>query len=330
MTYKWNGDRLGAVFALPAAVVDSSLRMAGATQLKVLLWFARQGQFDAEACSAAIGVSAADCRDAMQFWTETGLLLAEGEVAFAPVPAPAPVLPVLPVEPKRRPGLPEVIQKQKTCGDFDYLLKTAEGRLGRPITPGEMESFLYIYDTVGLPAEVILMILVDAVNKDKVRVKSSFRSYLEKVALTWAEQGITTVPAAELELCRQENRRKTGEHIRTLFGLSRPLTLLQLENAMRWEEEFRFGDDILLVALAKCKEKTDTVNVNYIHKVLEGWYTEGIATVEQAKAAGAVKKKSNAKPLLSDDSTPADSGDAYEQMAADWRPVYKKPKKDGV
>lgn len=327
MTYKWNGDRLDAVFALPASVVDGSLRMAGATQLKVLLWFARQGRFDPAACAAAIGVSEADCRDAMQFWTETGLLIPAGEVAPAPTsvtPAAAPVLPPLVAEPKKRPGLPEVIQKQKTCGDFDYLLKTAEGRLGRPITPGEMESFLYIYDTVGLPAEVILMILVDAVNKDKVRVKSSFRSYLEKVALTWAEQGITTVPAAELELCRQENRRKTGEHIRTLFGLSRPLTLLQLENAMRWEEEFRFGDDILLVALAKCKEKTDTVNVNYIHKVLEGWYTEGITTAEQAREAGVVKKKSAAKPLLSDDSAPADTGDAYEQMAADWRPIYKK------
>lgn len=188
MTYKWNGDRLDAVFALPVSVVDGPLRMAGATQLKVLLWFARHGAFDAVACSAAIGVSAADCSDAMQFWTETGVLIAAGEEA----PAPAPVLPTLTVEPPKRPGLPAVIEKQKSSADFDYLLKTAEQRLGRTVTPGEMESFLYIYDTIGLPAEVILMILVDAVNKNKVKVKSSFRSYLEKVALTWAEQGITT------------------------------------------------------------------------------------------------------------------------------------------
>lgn len=323
MTYKWNGDQLGAVFALPAAVVDETLRMAGVTQLKVLLWFARNGTFDAEACAAKIGKPPAECEDAMRAWVDSGLLTAEGEAA-APAPAPAPAV----AEPKKRPGLPEVIQKQKSSADFDYLLKTAEQRLGRPITPGEMESFLFIYDTVGLPAEVILMILVDAVNKNKVRVKSSFRSYLEKVAITWAEQGITTVPAAEAELCRQEKRRKVKEHIETLFGLVKPLTLLQLESAVRWEEEFRFSDEVLLTALAKCKEKTGAVNVNYIARILEGWYAEGITTAEQAKEAATPKKKSAAKPLLSDDSGTIDTTDEYEQTVAQWRPVYKKTKKE--
>lgn len=323
MTYKWNGDQLGAVFALPAAVVDETLRMAGLTQLKVLLWFARNGTFDAEACAARIGKPPAECEEAMRAWVETGLLTAEGE-ATAPAPVPAPALPVPVAEPKKRPGLPAVIEKQKSSADFDYLLKTAEQRLGRPITPGEMESFLFIYDTVGLPAEVILMILVDAVNKNKVRVKSSFRSYLEKVAITWAEQGITTVPAAEAELCRQEKRRKVKEHVEALFGLEKPLTLLQLDNAVRWQEEFRFTDEVLLVALAKCREKTETVNVNYIARILEGWYADGITTAEQAKEAATPKKKSAAKPLLSDDTAAADGGDAYEQAAADWRPIYKK------
>lgn len=328
MTYKWNGDRLGAVFALPAAVVDTSLRMAGAAQLKVLLWFARTGTFDAAACAAAIGLSAADCQDAMQFWTETGLLLpAEGE-APTPVaevaPAPAPVPPPMEQPRRERPGLPEVIARQKSCGDFDYLLKTAEQRLGRTITPGEMESFLYIYDTIGLPAEVILMILVDAVNKNKVKVKSGFRTYLEKVALTWAEQGITTHAAAEAELCRQERLGQVREKIQTLFALDKPLTLLQLENAVRWVDEFRFSDEVLLVALAKCREKTGTVNLNYIARVLESWYADGITTAEQAKEAAAPRKKSAAKPLLSDDTGVIDTTDEYERMVAQWRPVYKK------
>ena len=77
MKYQWNGEQLGSVFALPAAVVDQHIRMAGSAQLKVLLWFCRHGGgcFDAADCSAAIGLSPADCADAMQYWVEAKVLL---------------------------------------------------------------------------------------------------------------------------------------------------------------------------------------------------------------------------------------------------------------
>ena len=68
MTYTWNMRLMGDVFVLPGDIVDNHLRLAGSTQLKVLLWCARcgRGEFDAQACSAAIGVSPADFVDALQ------------------------------------------------------------------------------------------------------------------------------------------------------------------------------------------------------------------------------------------------------------------------
>ena len=76
MTIRWNPEALDEVFALPAQVVDRHIRLAGSAQLKVLLWLARAGRgtFDADACAAAIGLSAADCTDALQYWVETGVL----------------------------------------------------------------------------------------------------------------------------------------------------------------------------------------------------------------------------------------------------------------
>lgn len=60
MTIRWNPEALDEVFALPAQVVDRHIRLAGSAQLKVLLWLARAGRgtFDADACAAAIGLSA--------------------------------------------------------------------------------------------------------------------------------------------------------------------------------------------------------------------------------------------------------------------------------
>ena len=69
MEYRWNPEQMAEVFVLPAAVADRHIRLAGPTQLKVLLWLARSGRgsFDAAACSAAIGYSPADCADAVQY-----------------------------------------------------------------------------------------------------------------------------------------------------------------------------------------------------------------------------------------------------------------------
>lgn len=328
MTYQWNSDSLSAVMALPTAVVDRALKLAGAPQLKVLLWFTRHGGFDAAACAAAVGIAEGDCRDAMQFWVEMGVLRAEGtaEVAApavsAPVPTPAPVLPASAPAKVKRPSFREAVARQKSSPDFDYLLKMAEQRLGRTITPAEAETFLYIYDTVGLPAEVILMLLVYAIRNGKVKSRSGFRSYLEKAALSWAENGITTVAAAEEELCRGERRHAVREHVQALFSLTRPLTLLQVEAAVRWVDEWHFSDDMLQIALAKCREKTGDFNANYITRILEGWLADGVTTPEQAAVAAAPRKRQNAKPLLSDEAAVPDATD-YERAAADWRPVYK-------
>lgn len=330
MTYQWNSDSLGAVIAVPTAVTDRALKLAGALQLKVLLWFARHGGFDAAACAAATGQTESDCCDAMQFWVEMGVLRTEGESVPTETPAPMPDLPPLtmapPPEKAARPTFREVVARQKSSPDFGYLLKTAEQRLGRTITPGETETFLYIYDTVGLPAEVILMLLVYAIRNDKVKSRSGFRTYLEKAALSWAEQGIVTVAAAEEELCRQERRHAVREHIQTLFALPRPLTLLQVEAAVQWVDEWHFSDEMLLIALAKCREKTDGFNANYVSRILEGWLADGISTPEQAAAAAAPKRRQNAKPLLSDEAAVPDATD-YERAAADWRPVYNTTKK---
>ena len=99
MNYRFNPASLSSVFAVPAEVADRHIRMAGSAQLKVLLWFLRHGggDFDPSACGAAIGLSAADCSDAMGFWSEAGLLIQDGNaLVLLPPPtakdSPAPKL----------------------------------------------------------------------------------------------------------------------------------------------------------------------------------------------------------------------------------------------
>ena len=334
MTIRWNPEALDEVFAVPAQVVDKHIRLAGSAQLKVLLWLARAGHgtFDAEACAAAIGLPAADCTDALQYWVETGVLSRSGEkprsaakaaekmparterpktAAVPPVDAPAAAAPA--ARPRAvKPQMTEVIARQKNSPEFAYLLDTTSARLGRPISHGDMETLLYLYDTAGLPAEVILMVVAYAVASGKANMR-----YVEKVALDWVDKGITTMEAAEERLCHLERSRRAWERVHTLLDLSvEHPTAAQLNAAERWIFEWSMPDELIAQAFAQCREKTGGFQCNYMNKILEHWHIDGVDTLEKAQAAGKGKKAAKAESSL--------DLEAYERQVAGFVPVFRK------
>ena len=80
MSYQINLGEWNSVFAVPSSLVDQHMKLAGAVQLKVLLWVLRHSgeEISDETLAAAVGASPADTRDAMQYWVETGLLTQDG------------------------------------------------------------------------------------------------------------------------------------------------------------------------------------------------------------------------------------------------------------
>lgn len=76
MSFSINLGAWNSVFAVPSALVDKHIRLAGSVQLKVLLWVLRHAgeNFDAADISAALGANTADVSDAMRYWIETGLI----------------------------------------------------------------------------------------------------------------------------------------------------------------------------------------------------------------------------------------------------------------
>lgn len=349
MEYRWNPEQWTEAVALPAAVVDRHIRLAGPTQLKVLLWLARTGQgtFDPAACAAAIGYSPADCADAMQYWLGTGILTEAGQPAGdtpslpekrqaeaaaanpapavkAPQPmaakppaakAPAPRQSARPAPVK--PQMKEVLARQKESPDFSYLLEAASARLGKAISPGEMETLLYLFDTAGLPAEVILMVIEYAVADGKTGMR-----YIEKVALDWADRGIDSISAAEEHLCGLERRRQAWEQVRGLLALPQSGTAAQKDMADRWISQWRMKDELICLARDMCVEKIGKIHCTYIDRILEHWHADGIDTLDKARADSGKSDKTGGKARSRKD-TSLDM-DAYMEQVMSRAPVYKK------
>jgi DnaD/phage-associated family protein len=347
MNYRLNPDILGEIFAVPAAVADQHIKLAGSAQLKVLLWLLRNGQgvFDAALCSKAIGLSPADCCDALQFWFATGILLPDDSEIKAAQPSPNDPQKVISAKRKGasvtdkkdaaaaqtelpksmsvvrprpvKPSMKEVIRRQKQNGEFAYLLDTASARLGRPITNGDMETLLYLFDTAGMPVEVILMVIEYAVAQGKSHMR-----YIEKVALDWSDRGIDTIAAAEQYLCSLERRNEAWNKLSTLLGLAHSPTIAQSEAAEIWIQDWQIDDGLLRLAYEKCMAATRRFNSGYMMKIIEHWRADGIDTVEKAMAEQNGGKKNKGKPKKA---TSFDL-DEYETMVSDFTPVYT-PKK---
>lgn len=314
--YMWKPSLMRRVFVLPEAIADKHLKLAGSVQLKVLLWVSRHGgSFEAEACAKAVGVSAPDCVDALQYWVAAGVLQTDGSetvptVSVEEKPPVSAVAAKPAVAPKmNKPQMTDVIRRQKKDSEFRGLLSEVSVQLGRPLSNGDAETLLYLYETAGLPAAVLLMVVGYAAQAGRLHMR-----YIEKVALDWADRGILTMPAAEEHLCYLERCDQAAKRVQHVCALTKPLsTAAALRLAEKWIYEWQVTDEVLAEAYAVCREKTGKFESRYMDRVLENWHEQGVVTAEEAaKARG--KKHASTSTELSE----------YEQMVEQYVPVYKK------
>lgn len=309
--FGWNASLLRRVFVVPEDVADKHLRLAGAVQLKVLLWLSRHdGAYDESALSEAIGVSAADCRDAVRYWMEAGVLVGPETMAVPPAPTATPSAPVIMPRPKAvKPQMPQVIARREESTEFSYLLDAVSARLGRPLSPGDMETLLYLFDTAGLPAEVVLMAVGYAASAERCSMR-----YIEKIALDWADEGIVTMAQAEEHLCQLERQQSALIHLTEVCGLDKqPRGVVARDAAVKWIYEWKMSDDVLRLAYDVCYKKTGKFEARYMDRVLENWHEQGADTAEKVEALSNPKETSANEDIAS-----------YDELVARYIPVYKK------
>ncbi len=347
LQYAWEHPYAFDTAAIPKAV-SKQLRLASAPQVKVLIWLAcaGQGQFDAAACAEACGVSPSVCEECLRYWASAGFVtLSEASSAFsAPVMAPTPIpeeepspattvtMPMLIDEAASaasRPSRTQVLQAKAADASFSMLLDTAAAKLGKILSPSDMSVFLYLYQELSLPAEVILMVIGYAVQNGKGKM-----AYIEKTAIGWAEKGITTFEAADAHVRHLEQCVQAWDTLCEWQSLEavRP-TFAQKETACRWIFEWKLSREVVQTVCEYTVEKTGKWQMSYADRIAERLHALGITTAEAAKAeltadktASKKKKSSAARMKTAKDRAPSFDLGQYEQLARRHRPL--PPKED--
>jgi DnaD/phage-associated family protein len=155
--------------------------------------------------------------------------------------------------------------------EIQWAMHIVEIYLDRPLKPMDLQLILYLYEELHFSAELIMYLYEYCVSKGKKNA-----SYIEAVALTWAEEGIDTEEKAK------EATATYNEHFNAVnkaFGLNRAPGQIERQYITKWVEVFGFSDDIIIEACNRTILRTQKPDFKYTDKILETWFKKNAKTL---------------------------------------------------
>lgn len=157
----------------------------------------------------------------------------------------------------------------------------AERILNKPLTESETELLYSFNDWLGLPVEVITMLLTYAANKGKTT-----KRYLETVAIDWADKGIDTFETAEAYITELEANDNAEAEVRKILGIyGRGLTSTERKYIKIWVNEMKIPTELISLAYDRTVEYTGKLSWSYMDKLLQSWIANGYFTEAEVRAA---------------------------------------------
>lgn len=195
--------------------------------------------------------------------------------ALAMTSAMAP--PATPVKPLPEKPVYSTAELQALSNDEEvkWIATIIENYLSRPLRPKDMQLILYLYDSLKFSAELIFYLYEHCISKGK---KSS--SYIEAVAVAWAEQGITTVDEAE-HASVQYNTGYTA--VTKAFGLNRMPGSAERRYIDSWISEYQFSIEIITEACSRTLLNTQKPDFKYTDRILSNWHEKGVKSLADIK-----------------------------------------------
>lgn len=198
----------------------------------------------------------------------------------------------------------EISKKLETSQDIKALFSMAEISLGNMLTYTEQRSMVWIYEYVGLKADVILMLLEYCVSIEKTNMH-----YLETIAISWQENDINTLESAQVEIKRLQESSSFYSKVSRVLGLERKPTSKQREIINTWMEK-GYSLDLIEYAYEKTIDNIDKRSFPYINRILEDWYANGLITrnkIDESNSSNPKAKKYKDKTEQSYDLNDLDS-----------------------
>lgn len=197
-----------------------------------------------------------------------------------------------PREAPEREELPEVTAeelKRQAEGDrgFRMLLQDSAERLGRVLTGGDLKILFGIYHDLGLPTEVISMLVNYCTEEIQRRFgpgrKPTLRQ-IEKEAYVWSRAELFTIDLADRWLKERAGKRSRAEELARLLGIQNRSPAPSEEKYLLAWLDMGFDRDAFLRAYDKTIYKKGELAWPYMNRILENWHAKGLHTLPEIEA----------------------------------------------
>jgi DnaD/phage-associated family protein len=299
MNYKLNLGAWNSVFAVPSAVVDDYIKLAGGNNLKVLLFVLRNAGLDINEAeiSQRTGVKADDVRDAFLFWEQTGLLAINdneitprntGVIINRPIENTANIKKIqLEREPRFYPK--EIANAVRDDKGINFLFKECEKIFGRPLKHNDQNALMVITEEVGIPAECALM-LVEYCSS----IGKATPAFMKHIAVDWLERSIMSINMVEEEIKIMRELNSFESRLRRLFEMNSMFSKAQKELIRKWNK-YGYDEDMISEAYQITLDKTGKMAFPYMDRIIEKWNAEGIKNKEQLEKSQKIYKEKSQK-----------------------------------
>lgn len=168
---------------------------------------------------------------------------------------------------------PSQIKELSEKDDFNMLLYAVSAYLGKPLNSSDMSSIAYFYDSLHFPSDLIDYLVEYCVGRDKKSMR-----YIEKVALAWADLGISTVAEAKAEV---SSHNETTYSVLNAFGITnRSAGRSERDFINKWTDVYCFSNDIIIEACNRTLKATHQPSFEYADTILSRWQNANVKTTD--------------------------------------------------
>lgn len=255
---------------LPAADADKLLACADGLCALLYIHILRTGSFCLSKASRELKRSESDIVLAAGTLRRLGLL----EKVEAPLPSRE--------MPEFTAG--DVSRRADSDKAFEAVVDEAQHRLGRTLNSNDLRLLLGIYDHLGLPADVIMLLLNHCIEEYQFsngEGRMPTMRQIEKEAWFWAEQEINTFDAAEEHIRRSNERRQDAELVKEALQITgRALTATEKKYVDSW---LSMGYDPETIAIAYDRTVTSTGKLawRYMDRIITSWNEKKLYTPQE-------------------------------------------------
>lgn len=181
-------------------------------------------------------------------------------------------------------------ERENTSASLRSALFVAEQYLQKTLSAREIDTIAYFVETLKMSDDLIDYLIDSCVESGHKSMR-----YIEKVALSWHEQGIRTAKQAKIGSAIYN---KNCYSVLNAYGIkNRAPVATEIEYIRKWTQDYAFSLDLILEACSRTMQTIHKASFEYTDSILKNWFNKKVRSLKDVEVLDSDYMKSKSQQL---------------------------------